>query len=212
MNKYYTCFLLIFCLLIVPHFVFGQSEKITSENAWYIQTGFLFDAAFFLPSSNRIDDLDLKDHDQFLVYGIGFGFSRKSFSIGMSFSFGNDIEAFNNPHSQPIGYRYFDSFNQLKLSVNKVFHSFNLKDNTQLSLGGSTGVLYNRYKGHESLGYFENYASKQFELEDVFFSFGLYLGLIPKGPISLTFQPLGVNFGFKATTYEVGKIGLEYNF
>lgn len=190
--------------------VFGQSIQSDSDKDFYIQPMIGLDFAFFYPSDNKTQDRELKDIEEFLTYGIGLGYEWNDNKIEVSFSLASDVDAWDRDQtSLPTGYRYFDSYYQAKFSFSKMFYAFKLLDRTKVRLGGDAGVLLRKYKGRESLGASENFQTKNIEPNDIMASISTLIALDFNKSFRVTFKPIGVNFGFDATTYEVAQLGMK---
>jgi len=208
-NNYIFCIIALY--FFIPTSVLGQKVDLESDKNIFIQPMVGLDFAFFDPSESRMQDQNLKDIEEFFTYGFGLGYEWEENMIVVSFSTANDVDAWDKDQSSlPKGYRYFDSYYQTKLSFSKLFYTYNLSEKTKVKLGADGGFLFRKYNGQESLGASENFRTKKIELNDFSISISSLITLDFNRTFGLMFTPIGVNFGSKATTYEVSKVGLNY--
>ena len=211
MNNYILC---IFALLIIVSTpILGQEVNLNSDKKVFIQPVFGLDIAFFKPSESRIQDRYLKDMEEFFNYGFGVGYNWKKNEIKASFSLADDVDAWDRDQSSlPKGYRYFNSYLQAKLSIGRTFFDLHFSEKKKISFSGNTGFLFRKYDGRESLGPSENFRTKSIAPTDFLFSVSSRVTFDLDHPIELILYPLGINFGFEATTYEVLNLGFKYRF
>ncbi len=210
-SNYIICIFALHIIVSTP--ILGQEVDLNSDQKVFIQPTIGIEAAFFYPSDSRVIFRYSKDMEEFFTYGIGVGYDWKKNEIKASFSLADDVDAWDTDQSSlPRGYRYFNSYLQAKLSIGRTFFDLNFSEKRKISFSGDAGILFRKYDGRESLGPSENFRIKNIAPTDFLFSISSRITFDLDRPIELILYPLGINFGFEATTYEVPNIGFKYRF